>query len=417
VERYTNEAFLGGSPEALEATVSEDCFLRKTLPTFWRAFADRSGQADVRVTSADGEYVAQHFTLTARHVGPWLDVQPTGKQITLDATAIFRLAHGKIVDLWVTWNWLPLQQSLTVSPQAEQVRQQVKTVVGPAYRTILEAPLEVRRTQFEALMTQAPLPPDVEIEVVEAGGVSCEWVRIAGAAQESSPRAILYLHGGWGIIGSARAERVLTAALARLSGRAVLSLNYRLAPAHPFPAALEDTLAVYRWWLAGGRAPASLILAGFSVGGGLALASLLALRDAGDPLPAGAILLSPVTDWAMTGDSHVSNIETELLNTPAIASDMRATYLGECDPRTPLASPLYADVHGLPPLLIQVGSDELLRDDSTQVAEHARAAGVAVTLHVGEGMWHGWQLTAARTPFPEGQAALDQMRDFVTQRR
>jgi epsilon-lactone hydrolase len=414
VERYTNEAFLGGSPEALEATVSEDCFVRKTLPLFWSAFADRSGKADVRITSADGQYVAQNFTLNARHVGPWLDFQPTGKQVTLDATAIFRLANDKIVDLWVTWDWLPLQRSLMVSPQAEQVRNQVKNVVGPAYRTILQAPLEIRRTQFEAFMTQTPLPPDVEIEEVEAGGVSCEWVRIAGGAQESSSRAILYLHGGWGVIGSARTERVLSAALARMSGRAVLSVNYRLAPEHPFPAALEDTLAVYRWWLAGGRAPESLILAGFSVGGGLALASLVALRDAGDPLPAGAILLSAVTDWAATGHSHVTNIEHELLSTPAIVSEMRANYLGECEPRTPLASPLFADLHGLPPLLIQVGSDELLRDDSTQVAEDARAAGVAVTLHIGEGMWHGWHLTAARLPFPEGQAALDQISDFVT---
>jgi len=264
-------------------------------------------------------------------------------------------------------------------------------------------------------MSRTELPPDVEIEEVEAGGVSCEWVRIARGAQEPSPRTILYLHSGGFMMGSARADRILSAALSRISGRAVLSVNFRLAPEHPFPAALEDAMAAYRWLLTRGRAPGSLILAGFSVGGGLALASLVALRDAGDPLPTGAILLSSVTDWAASGVSHSTNIERELLNTPAILTEMRTCYLGERDPRTPLASPLYADLHGLPPLLIQVGSDELSRDDSTQVAERARAAGVPVTLHIGEGMWHGWHLAAARTPFPEGQVAFEQIGDFADQ--
>jgi acetyl esterase/lipase len=302
-----------------------------------------------------------------------------------------------------------------ISPQGEQVRDQVKNVVGPMFRAMLSAPLETRRTQFEALMSRTALPPDVEIEEVEAGGVSCEWVRIAGRAQELSPRVILYLHGGWFTMGSARADRILSAALARVSGRAVLSVNYRLAPEHPFPAALEDTLAVYHWLLTTGRAPGSLMLAGFSAGGGLALAALVALRDAGDPLPTGAILLSPVTDWVASGVSHASNVEHDLINTPALISEMRTCYLGERNPRTPLASPLYADLHGLPPLLIQVGSDELLRDDATQVAERARAAGVPVTLYIGEGMWHGLHTVAARTPFPEGEAAFKQIGDFADQ--
>ena len=302
-----------------------------------------------------------------------------------------------------------------ISPQGEQVRNQYKNVVGPMFRAMLEAPLETRRTQFEALMSRTALPPDVEVEEVEAGGVPCEWVRIAGGARELSPRAILYLHGGWFTMGSARADRILAAALARISGRAVLSVDYRLAPEHPFPAALEDGLAVYRWLLTSGRAPESLILAGFSAGGGLALAALVALRDASDPLPAGAILLSPVTDWATSGVSHTTNVEHDLLNTPALISEMRTWYLSERDPCTPLASPLYADLHGLPPLLIQVGSDELLRDDATQVAERAQAAGVLVSLSIGEGMWHGWHSAAARTVFPEGEAAFKQIGDFVAQ--
>ena len=291
----------------------------------------------------------------------------------------------------------------------------MKNVIGPMLKAVLEAPLETARPQFEALMSRTELPPDVEIEEVEAGGVPCEWVRIAGEAPRPSPRVILYLHGGGYTMGSARADRILTAPLARVSGGAVLSVNYRLAPEHPFPAALEDALAAYRWLLTTGRAPGSVILAGFSAGGGLALATLVALREVGDPLPAGAILLSAATDLAASGASHSTNVESDLIDTPSLITQMRTCYLGERDPRTPLASPLYANLEGLPPLLIQVGSDELLRDDSTQVAERAQAVGVPVTLHIGEGMWHGWQATSARTPFPEGQIALQQIGDFVDQ--
>lgn len=302
-----------------------------------------------------------------------------------------------------------------ISPQGEQVRNQYKNVVGPTFRALFEAPLQTGRTQFEALMSRTALPPDVEVEEVEAGGIPCEWVRIAGEGRELSPGAILYLHGGWFTMGSARADRILAGALARVSGRALLSVDYRLAPEYPFPAALEDALAVYRWLLSRGRAPGSLILAGFSAGGGLALASLVALRDAADPLPAGAILLSPVTDWAASGVSHTTNVERDLLNTPALIRAMRTCYLGERDPRIPLASPLYADLQGLPPLLIQAGSDELLRDDATQVAQRTQAAGVPVILSIGEGMWHGWHSAAARTVFPEGEAAFKQIGDFVAQ--
>jgi acetyl esterase/lipase len=275
-----------------------------------------------------------------------------------------------------------------MSPQGEQIRNQIKNVFGPRLKAILETPLEIRRPQFEALMSRAGLPPDVEIEEVEAARVPCEWVRMVGGAPEPSPPVLIYLHSG---------AYLLVAALARVTGRVALSVNYRLAPAHPFPAALEDAVAVYQWLLASGRGPGSLLLAGFSAGGGLALATLVALRDAGDPLPKGAILLSPCTDLAASGASHRTNVERDLISTPALVREARSWYLGERDPRTPLASPLYPNLQGLPPLLIHVGSDELLRDDSTQLAERAQAVGVRVTLHIGEGMWHGWHATAART--------------------
>jgi len=282
-------------------------------------------------------------------------------------------------------------------------------------KAMLNIPIEARRTQLEAMTGRAEVPSDIEIEEVEAGGVSCEWVRATGGTPRLLPGVIVYLHAGWYTMGSARTDRSLTTALARVSGREVLSVNYRLAPEHPFPAALEDTLTVYRWLLTTGRVPGSIIFVGSSAGGGLATATLVSLRDAGDSLPAGAILLSPVTDWAVSGASHLTNAEIDLIDTPELITEMRTCYLGESDPRTPLASPLYADLHGLPPLLIHVGSDELLLDDSTQLAERARAAGVPVTLQIGDGMWHNWHMTAARIPFPEGQAAMNQLWSFIDQ--
>ena len=300
-----------------------------------------------------------------------------------------------------------------ISSQAEQVRNQIKQVVGPMLKASINVPIETRRIQYEALMSRTELPPDVEIETVEAGGVPCEWVSISAGASHWSQQVIMYLHGGAYTVGSARSDRMLTSALARVTEQRVLSVDYRLAPEHPFPAALEDALTAYRWLLTTGREPEHLIVAGISAGGGLALATLVALRDTGTPLPAGAVLLSAGTDFAASGPSHSTNIELDLLITPAIISEARTCYLGERDPRTPLASPFYADLHGLPPLLIHVGSDEVVLDDSTQVAERARAAGVNVTLHIGEWMLHGWHMSAARKPFPEGQAALEQIGDFA----
>lgn len=302
-----------------------------------------------------------------------------------------------------------------ISPQGEQIRGQIRQVVGPMLKSLLNIPIEARRVQLEAMMSQVELPSGIEIEQTSVGGVSCEWVHASDGVPLSKADVFLYLHAGWCTMGSAKTDRSLTAGLARLTGRAVLAVNYRLAPEHPFPAALEDILAVYRGLLSTGTAPRSIVLIGSSVGGGLSVAALVALRDAGDPLPAGAILLSAVTDWAASGASHSTNAESDLIDTPEAVVEMRACYLGERDPRTPLASPLYADLRGLPPLLIQVGGDEILLDDSTQLTARARAVGVPVTLHIGEGMWHNWHMIAATTPFPEGQGALDQIVDFAHQ--
>ena len=295
-----------------------------------------------------------------------------------------------------------------VSPEAEAIRTLVNQVFHATFQPT--APLETRRAQYEALMSRGHLPPNVQVQAMTAGTRPAEWVSAAGAASE---KVLLYLHGGGYQLGSCQAYRLLAATLSQVIGWRLLVLDYRLAPEHPFPAAVEDATAAYRWLVATGITPEHIMLAGDSAGGGLTLAELVSLRDAGAVLPAGAILLSAWTDLALSGDSWRTNEEKDFLVTRAFSLEQRQAYLGERDPRTPLASPLYADLHGLPPLLIQVGSEEVLLDDATRMAEQARAAGVEVTLHIAEGMWHVWHATAAVRLFPEGKEAFDQIADFV----
>ena len=295
-----------------------------------------------------------------------------------------------------------------VSSEAEAIRTRVKQVSQATFQPT--APLPTRRAQYEALLSRGHLPHNVQVQAVTAGTCPAEWVSTAGATGE---KVLLYLHGGGYELGSCQAYRLLAATLSQVIGWRLLVLDYRLAPEHPFPAALEDAAAAYRWLLATGMKPEHIMLAGDSAGGGLALATLVAVRDAGEVLPDGAILLSAWTDLALSGGSWRTNEERDFLVSRALVLQARQAYLGEQDPRTPLASPLYADLHGLPPLLIQVGSEEVLLDDSIRVAECARAAGVEVTLHIAEGMWHVWHLTAAVRLFPEGKEAFDQIADFV----
>jgi acetyl esterase/lipase len=189
-------------------------------------------------------------------------------------------------------------------------------------------------------------------------------------------------------------------------------VDYRLAPEHPFPAALEDIQTAYRWLLQNGIPPRKIVVAGDSAGGNLALVLLLALREAGDPLPAAAVCLSPVTD--LTG--AVESRRTKAAVDPILrsgTSDMVSSYVGKHDPRQPLLSPLYADLHGLPPILLHVGEDEILLDDSTRLAEHARAAGVNATVVVWSHMWHVFQAFAPL--LPEARQSIEQMGQFVSE--
>ena len=295
-----------------------------------------------------------------------------------------------------------------LSPEAEAIRTRVKQLMHATLQ--LDAPLTTRRVQYETVMSRGHLPPQVQVEAVTVGTLPAEWVSAPHAASE---RVMLYLHGGGYTMGSCTSHRLLAAALAQATGLRLLVLGYRLAPEHPFPAALGDATAAYRWLVSAGIKPEHIVLAGDSAGGGLALSTLLTLRDAGEELPAKAVLLSAWIDLCVSGPSLSTQAEKDFMLTRDFLLKEAHAYLGARDPRTPLASPLYADLHGLPPLLIQVVSDEILLDGAARVAERARQAGVSVTLHIAEGMWHVWHAAAAVRLFPEGKVAFDQIAEFV----
>ena len=264
------------------------------------------------------------------------------------------------------------------------------------------------RVWYEQFTGQFELPEDVVVEQVGAGGVSAEWISTPGVSQD---RVVMYLHGGGYIIGSMRTHRSPLSYLSRVSDARVLGLNYRLAPEHPFPAAVEDSVAAYRWLLAEGVSPRRIVIGGDSCGGGLTIATLVALKYFGDPLPAGGISHSGWTDLAHTGDSFATKAEVDPLIDRDMLEGMAAAYLGDRPRTTPLASPYYADLQCLPPLLVQVGTAEVLLDDSLRLADRAKEAGVDVTLEVWDDMPHVWQAFASF--LPEARESLEHCGEFV----
>jgi acetyl esterase/lipase len=260
----------------------------------------------------------------------------------------------------------------------------------------------------------AKLSPGWRIRTGSGAALTGEWIEPTRPSHPARTRCILYLHGGGYVAMSARTHRSVTSRLAIGSNSSVFALNYRLAPEHPFPAALLDALAAYEALVAAGIPPSRLVVAGDSAGGGLALAVLVALRDQQKRLPAAAVLLSPWTDLAATGGSVTGNDQADALFFGSWVERQGRYYLGDTPATDPLASPVYADLACLPPLLIQVSSTEVLLDDSRRVADRAARSGVEVTLQIWPGLPHGWQLFAPI--LPEARAALRDAAAFIRAR-
>jgi epsilon-lactone hydrolase len=246
-----------------------------------------------------------------------------------------------------------------------------------------------RRKGMDANVRVFPTASDIVVEAVSANGVPAEWNSAPGA---DTRRAVLYFHGGGYVFGSLDSHRHMVSEIARDFGGRTLALHYRLAPEHPFPAPVEDAVAAYRYLLAQGIAPNNIALAGDSAGGGLVVAALVAIRDSGLAQPSCGWCISPWVDMESIGGSMISNAGRDPTVQKETILEIAKLYLGGADPRSPLASPMYADLHGIAPLYIQVGAVETLLDDSIRLAGIAGAADVPVTLEVWPEMVHVWHL-------------------------
>jgi len=264
------------------------------------------------------------------------------------------------------------------------------------------------RFGFEKLMADYPAQPDVHFQLLSIGKLSAAWVHAPGCTRE---RVILFFHGGGYISGSFHSHQDLIGRLAQATGCDVLAVDYRLAPEYPFPAALEDALLSYNYLIQQKISLQNIFVAGSSAGGGLALSLLLKLIDRKEVLPRGAICICPWVDLAMTGKSLKSNDGKDLIHAENIKS-AASIYLAGHNPKDPLASPLYGNLEGLPPLLIQVGTREVFLDEIEHFAKKAKESGVPVELQKFEGMIHTWHLFSSMVV--EGQLALKRIGEFIS---
>jgi epsilon-lactone hydrolase len=271
--------------------------------------------------------------------------------------------------------------------------------------------LAERRAQYDRAERVFPTPADVTVETVQAPERPAEWLTPPAARGDA---VVLYFHGGGYAIGSPRSHRHLAAAIARAAGTRALLLDYRLAPEHPFPAALEDAVVAFEWLLARGIAPDRIVLGGDSAGGGLTVASLLALRDRGIPRPGGGVCISPWVDLTCSGASYATKAESDPIVTRDAVEALAQAYVRSGDRKAPLVSPLFADLRNLPPLLVHVGSEEVLLDDAIGLGARARAAGVDVKVEEWPEMVHVWHWFLPI--LDEAEKAIAGIGDFVRAR-
>lgn len=264
------------------------------------------------------------------------------------------------------------------------------------------------RKAMDGMLGMLPPAEDMTFVPVDAAGVPAEW---STADVAESGRVVIYFHGGGYVMGSVASHRNLVAHIARRSGARVLNVDYRLGPEHPFPAAVDDAITAYRFVLESGVPAAKVAIAGDSAGGGLTAACLVALRDAGETLPGAAVCISPWLDLSQSFGSWQSKSHLDPMLEIKQIKTCADAYLAGADPKTPTASPVFADLHGLPPLLVQVGTAETLLDESVEFARRAKAAGVDATLDVAQDMIHVWHAFADL--LPEGRKALDDLAAFL----
>ncbi len=292
------------------------------------------------------------------------------------------------------------------SPSLKLIRLELSPI-----HMVLKVPLGIAREAYNKMLGEFPVARGFTFNEIEIEGVKAEY----GQPPEAIPgRVVLFLHGGGYVLGCAKSYRAIASEVAARLKSAVLIPDYRLAPEHPFPAALEDASKSYRWLLAKGYAPEGIVVVGDSAGGGLTLCMLQALREVGIAMPAAAAVMSPWTDLELTGQTMTSKAGVDEMLTPEALGKMARSYLENTPSRWPTASPLYGDLRGFPPLLIQVGSEEILLEDSVRLAGLAGAAQVQVRLSIWPGMFHIFQVFSSR--LDTAREALDEMGKFLSAR-
>ncbi|QCJ42428.1 alpha/beta hydrolase [Bacillus sp. S3] len=273
--------------------------------------------------------------------------------------------------------------------------------------------MENKRQMLDAAARRlGTLPKNCKVVPVEIEGLYAEWITTTSAETlVAADKVILYLHGGGYALCSANTHRPLAARIGKAAGLKVLFPEYRLAPEHPFPAAIEDAVNVYRWLRSQGYDPANILFAGDSAGGGLCLATALVLRDQNEPLPAAIVCLSPWVDLTSSGESYRKNKAVDpYLSIEAVREAVKMYAANEA-PDHPLISPVFANLTGLPPLFIQAGSHEILQSDAEKLADAARNAGVTVSFKIWNGMWHVWQISG--DALPEARKAIKEIGAFI----
>ena len=291
-----------------------------------------------------------------------------------------------------------------ISQEAKNVMAVMATIKLP---NISELPIELCRRGLADMMSFSPPPAECKIEKVNAGGPDALWVN---AAKNNNQATILYLHGGGYTMGSAQTHTGITGVLSELSQIRVLSVDYRLAPEDPHPAAIQDAVSAYRWLLKQGVPAKSIVIGGDSAGGGLTFATLLELKDKGESLPAAAFAISPWVDLAVTGETIATKADIDPMITLSGLYYMAALYAKDMDLRAPLISPIYADLSGLPPVLIHVGTSEMLLSDSRRIAEALKRAGVDCTLKEWEDLFHVFHSVVR---IPEARIATEEIASFI----